>query len=80
MWLRSEHLSRRLRGRLSTAIVAATKSTGRRVQAGAVRKSPAINNSSQRVHTASKCVFIYINTRILTTDFITFSRHVRRMS
>lgn len=55
MWLRSEHVSRRLRGRLGTAVVTAAKGTGRRVQAGTVRKSPAINNSSQRVHTTSKC-------------------------
>ena len=55
MWLRSEHAGRRLRGRLGTVVASATKGTGRRVQAGVVRKSPAINNSSQRVHTASKC-------------------------
>lgn len=55
MWLRSEHVSRRLRGRLGSAVASATKSTSRRVQTGTVRKSPAINNSSQRVHTTSKC-------------------------
>ncbi|XP_033231223.1 CTD small phosphatase-like protein 2 [Belonocnema kinseyi] len=55
MWLRSEHLSRRLRGRLSTKCVAGPKVTERRVQTGAVRKVPAINNSSQRVNTSSRC-------------------------
>lgn len=55
MWLRSEHVSRRLRGRLGTAVVSTTKGPGRRIQGGTVRKAPAINNSSQRVHTTSKC-------------------------
>ncbi|XP_014213339.1 CTD small phosphatase-like protein 2 isoform X2 [Copidosoma floridanum] len=48
MWLRSENVGRRLRGRLGTA--GATKDTGRRVQGGTVRKSSAINSSSN-----SKC-------------------------
>lgn len=51
MWLRSEHVSRRLRGRLGSA----TKGPSRKVQGGTVRKSPVINNSNQHVHTASKC-------------------------
>ncbi|XP_008216434.1 CTD small phosphatase-like protein 2 isoform X1 [Nasonia vitripennis] len=55
MWLRSEHVSRRLRGRLGTTVGPASKGAARRVQAGTVRKAPAINNSSQRVHTTSKC-------------------------
>ncbi|XP_058806610.1 CTD small phosphatase-like protein 2 isoform X2 [Phymastichus coffea] len=54
MWLRSEHVSRRLRGRLGST-ASASKSSGRRVQGGFVRKVPAINNSNQRVHTTSKC-------------------------
>uniref|UniRef100_A0ABD2WM88 FCP1 homology domain-containing protein n=2 Tax=Trichogramma TaxID=7490 RepID=A0ABD2WM88_9HYME len=52
MWLRSEHLSRRLRGRCTTSTA---KGPDRKVQTGNVRKSPAIINSSQRVHTTSKC-------------------------
>lgn len=55
MWLRSEHISRRLRGRLGTANISVTKAFSRRVQVGTVRKSPAINNSSQRVNTLSRC-------------------------
>ena len=55
MWLRSEHVSRRLRGRLGTKCVTGPKITQRRVQTGAVRKVPAINNSSQRVNTSSRC-------------------------
>lgn len=55
MWLRSEHVSRRLRGRLGTNSVQGPKVSGRRVQSGTVRKVPAINNSSQRVNTSSRC-------------------------
>ncbi|XP_043462480.1 CTD small phosphatase-like protein 2 [Leptopilina heterotoma] len=55
MWLRSEHVSRRLRGRLGTNSVQGAKVSGRRVQSGTVRKVPAINNSSQRVNTSSRC-------------------------
>ncbi|XP_024937527.1 uncharacterized protein LOC107264472 isoform X2 [Cephus cinctus] len=55
MWLRSEHVSRRLRGRLGTGGASGSKVSGSRVQAGAVRKVPAINNSSQRVSTSSRC-------------------------
>ncbi|XP_051169928.1 CTD small phosphatase-like protein 2 [Leptopilina boulardi] len=55
MWLRSEHVSRRLRGRLGTNSVQGSKVSVRRVQTGAVRKVPAINNSSQRVNTSSRC-------------------------
>ncbi|KAK0175186.1 hypothetical protein PV327_008958 [Microctonus hyperodae] len=56
MWLRSEHVGRRLRGRIgaSTGAVTGSKVSGR-VQAGGVRKVPAINNSSQRVNTSSRC-------------------------
>ncbi|KAJ8679856.1 hypothetical protein QAD02_015643 [Eretmocerus hayati] len=55
MRLRSEHVGRRLRGRLSNAVVTTNKGPSRRIYSGTVRKAPAINNSSQRVHTASKC-------------------------
>lgn len=58
MWLRSEHVSRRLRGRLSTGSnvsTGANKVSSSRVQGGAVRKVPAVNNSSQRVNTSSRC-------------------------
>lgn len=53
MWLRSEHVGRRLRGRIGIATGASTKSRNR-VQSG-VRKVPATNNSSQRVNTTSRC-------------------------
>lgn len=55
MWLRSEHVSRRLRGRLGTSGASGSKVSGSRVQAGAVRKVPAVNNSNQRVNTSSRC-------------------------
>ncbi|XP_012255451.1 CTD small phosphatase-like protein 2 isoform X2 [Athalia rosae] len=55
MWLRSEHVSRRLRGRLGTAGATSSKVTRSRVQSGAVRKIPAIANNSQRVNTTSRC-------------------------
>ena len=59
MWLRSEHVSRRLRGRLSTGTNVTASGTNKvsssRVQGGAVRKVPAVNNSSQRVNTSSRC-------------------------
>jgi len=52
MWLRSERISRRLRGRLSLSGVTASKATGQRVQVA--RKVQHINNSS-RVITSNKC-------------------------
>ncbi|XP_046478377.1 CTD small phosphatase-like protein 2 [Neodiprion pinetum] len=55
MWLRSEHVGRRLRGRLGAAGATSSKVTGSRVQSGAVRKIPAITNSNQRVNTSSRC-------------------------
>ncbi|XP_012274130.1 CTD small phosphatase-like protein 2-A isoform X2 [Orussus abietinus] len=55
MWLRSEHLSRRLRGRLSTGGVSGSKVSSSRVQVGAVRKISAIGKGSQRVGTSSRC-------------------------
>ncbi|XP_043279417.1 CTD small phosphatase-like protein 2 isoform X2 [Venturia canescens] len=58
MWLRSEHVSRRLRGRLSTGSNNSTSSnrvsTGR-VQGGGVRKLPTVNNNTQRVSTSNRC-------------------------
>ncbi|XP_057320571.1 CTD small phosphatase-like protein 2 [Microplitis mediator] len=53
MWLRSEHVGRRLRGRINSTSTFRTKVSGR-VQGG-VRKVPAVNNSNQRVNTSSKC-------------------------
>ncbi|RLU23384.1 hypothetical protein DMN91_003588 [Ooceraea biroi] len=54
MWLRSERISRRLRGRLNLSGVTASKATGHRAQVGATRKLPHIGNSS-RVITSSRC-------------------------
>ncbi|XP_008557871.1 CTD small phosphatase-like protein 2 [Microplitis demolitor] len=53
MWLRSEHVGRRLRGRINSTSTFRTKVSGR-VQGG-VRKVPAVNNSNQRVNTSSRC-------------------------
>ncbi|XP_034951725.1 CTD small phosphatase-like protein 2 [Chelonus insularis] len=52
MWLRSEHVGRRLRGRLNSSATAG-KVSGR-VQGG-VRKVSTINNGSQRVNTSTRC-------------------------
>jgi len=52
MWLRSERISRRLRGRLSG--VTAPKATGHRAQVATARKVQYISNNS-RVITSSKC-------------------------
>ncbi|XP_011301580.1 CTD small phosphatase-like protein 2 [Fopius arisanus] len=49
MWLRSEHVGRRLRGRITSI------SKLPRLQTAGVRKVPAANNSSQRVTTSSRC-------------------------
>ncbi|XP_063984540.1 CTD small phosphatase-like protein 2-B [Diachasmimorpha longicaudata] len=49
MWLRSEHVGRRLRGRITSI------SKLPRLQTPGVRKVPATNNSSQRVSTSSRC-------------------------
>ncbi|CAG5092065.1 Similar to CTDSPL2: CTD small phosphatase-like protein 2 (Gallus gallus), partial [Cotesia congregata] len=46
MWLRSEHVGRRLRGRINSTASFRAKVPGR-IQGG-VRKVPAVNNSSQR--------------------------------
>lgn len=54
MWLRSEHVGRRLRGRIGVVVKVGTKSRSR-IQSGSVRKVPAVNNSSQRVNTSSRC-------------------------
>lgn len=54
MWLRSEHVGRRLRGRIGITTGATTKSRSK-VQSGTVRKVPATNSSSQRVNTTSRC-------------------------
>lgn len=49
MWLRSERISRRLRGRLSLSGVSASKGTGHRAQLGTARKLPSINSSSRAI-------------------------------
>ncbi|KAH0547438.1 CTD small phosphatase-like protein 2 isoform X1 [Cotesia glomerata] len=53
MWLRSEHVGRRLRGRINSTASFRAKVPGR--IPGGVRKVPAVNNSSQRVNTSSRC-------------------------
>lgn len=54
MWLRSERISRRLRGRLNLSGVTASKATGHRAQVATARKVQHISNSS-RIITSSKC-------------------------
>ncbi|EFN76554.1 CTD small phosphatase-like protein 2 [Harpegnathos saltator] len=54
MWLRSERISRRLRGRLCLSGVSASKGTSHRAQLATARKLPSINNSS-RVIASSRC-------------------------
>ncbi|KOC69458.1 CTD small phosphatase-like protein 2 [Habropoda laboriosa] len=55
MWLRSEHVSRRLRGRLSISCASGTKISNHRVQINSLRKLPSINNNSHRINTPNKC-------------------------
>lgn len=59
MWLRSEHVSRRLRGRLSAgggvAVAGGSKVSGSRVQSRGIKKAPAISNGSQRVNNSNRC-------------------------
>lgn len=54
MWLRSERISRRLRGRLSLSGVSASKGTSHRTQLSTARKLPSINSTS-RVITSGRC-------------------------
>jgi len=54
MWLRSERISRRLRGRLNLSGITTSKATGHRTQVGTSRKVPHIGNNS-RVITSSRC-------------------------
>lgn len=55
MWLRSEHVSRRLRGRLSISSLCRSKFSNRRTQASSLRKVPSISNNSHRTNTPNKC-------------------------
>lgn len=55
MWLRSEHVSRRLRGRLNVSCVSGTKISHHRVQASNLRKLPSIHNNNYRINTSNKC-------------------------
>ncbi|XP_012347822.1 CTD small phosphatase-like protein 2 isoform X2 [Apis florea] len=50
MWLRSEHVSRRLRGRLNISCTSETKIYNYRVQVRNIRKLPSINNSSNHIN------------------------------
>ncbi|XP_033366563.1 probable phosphatase PSR2 isoform X1 [Bombus vosnesenskii] len=55
MWLRSEHVSRRLRGRLNVSCVSRTKTSHHRVQVSSLRKLPSVNNNNYRINTPNKC-------------------------
>ena len=55
MWLRSEHISRRLRGRLGISSLSRSKISNRRAQVGGLRKLPSISNNSRRINTPNKC-------------------------
>ncbi|XP_076752509.1 uncharacterized protein LOC143424374 [Xylocopa sonorina] len=56
MWLRSEHVSRRLRGRLNISCTSRTKISNHQVQVSSLRKLPSItNNSSHLINTSNKC-------------------------
>lgn len=55
MWLRSEHVSRRLRGRLYISGVSGSKTSTGRVQAASARKVPFISSSNHRINTLRKC-------------------------
>ncbi|KAK9300323.1 hypothetical protein QLX08_006878 [Tetragonisca angustula] len=55
MWLRSEHVSKRLRGRLNVSCVSGTKISHHRVQASNLRKLPSIHNNNYRINTSNKC-------------------------
>ncbi|KAG7209690.1 hypothetical protein KM043_011334 [Ampulex compressa] len=55
MWLRSEHVSRRLRGRLNVSGTTGSRVAGHRVQAGIIRKVPGISAGNQRLNTSGIC-------------------------
>lgn len=55
MWLRSEHVSRRLRGRLYISGVSGSKTSTGRVQGVSARKVPFISSSNHRINTLRKC-------------------------
>ncbi|XP_046838894.1 CTD small phosphatase-like protein 2 isoform X1 [Vespa crabro] len=55
MWLRSEHVSRRLRGRLYISGVSGSKTSTSRVQGTSARKVPFISSSNHRINTLRKC-------------------------
>lgn len=54
MWLRSEHVSRRLRGRLNISCTSETKIYNYRVQVRNIRKLPSINNNSHHINIPNK--------------------------
>ncbi|XP_017884781.1 CTD small phosphatase-like protein 2 isoform X2 [Ceratina calcarata] len=55
MWLRSEHVSRRLRRRLNISCISRSKISNHRVQVGSIRKLPSITNNSHRINAPNKC-------------------------
>lgn len=54
MWLRSEHVSRRLRGRLNNSCTSETKIYNYRVQVRNIRKLPSVNNNNHRINVPNK--------------------------
>ncbi|XP_076182167.1 uncharacterized protein LOC143154176 isoform X1 [Ptiloglossa arizonensis] len=55
MWLRSEHVGRRLRGRINISTVPRSKVSNHRVQVGSLRKLPSISNNNHRINSPNKC-------------------------
>ncbi|XP_076653257.1 uncharacterized protein LOC143359276 isoform X1 [Halictus rubicundus] len=55
MWLRSEHVSRRLRGRLNISSIPRSKISNHRIQFSSLRKLPSIGNNSHRINKPNKC-------------------------
>lgn len=55
MWLRSEHVSRRLRGRLNINTASRTKISHHRLQVSSFRKLPSVSNNNHRIDIPNKC-------------------------
>nr|XP_033335884.1 CTD small phosphatase-like protein 2 [Megalopta genalis] len=55
MWLRSEHVRRRLRGRLNISSISRSKISNHRIQFSSLRKLPSIGNNSHRINKPNKC-------------------------
>ncbi|XP_076390441.1 uncharacterized protein LOC100878960 isoform X1 [Megachile rotundata] len=55
MWLRSEHVGRRLRGRLNINTASRTKISNHRLQISSFRKLPSVSNNNHRTDIPNKC-------------------------